>query len=116
MIDRQGKPILGAASAPPAGGDSGRFAESTTTDVQGRFRWEDAPPDAVWIDILGEGYLSQRNREIPPTENDSAITMIPIVRVKGTVVDSDTGRPIEAFSAGARVRATEWLCDLLESQ
>ncbi len=69
-----------------------------TTDEAGEFRWTDAPPDSVWIDVACEGYLRVNHREVPPAGGDLTIAMTRQLKVRGTVVDAETRHAVKAFT------------------
>ena len=88
----------------------------TTTDADGRWRWEHAPrSDAVGFSLSAEG-LSRVSLTLAPGKPgsngqpglfgepgptghpDPDVVMRPAIEVSGRVTDADTGEPIEAFS------------------
>ena len=68
------------------------------TDDEGRFEWTDAPSDSVWIDIMCDGYLRINQRELPPGGDELTITLVKELKVRGTVVDSETRHAIASFT------------------
>ncbi|MHC5538375.1 carboxypeptidase regulatory-like domain-containing protein, partial [Singulisphaera rosea] len=81
--------------------------------ADGRFVWEHAPDDAIWLDVMTEGFLPARSQEVGPKENEKSFTLHRIPSARGTVVDAETGRPIESFriipgSEGRNGAPTYW--------
>ena len=70
----------------------------TRTDAEGRFRWDDAPADAVRIDLGTLGFDPKRFWTATPDAPEQTIPMRRPLRVRGRVTDAETGRPITAFT------------------
>jgi thiol-disulfide isomerase/thioredoxin len=98
VVDSVGQPISGVPIY--ASGWRGQRALnwSAKTDGNGRFQWEDAPAEPVWIRIDAKGYLGISDREIRASENELTLSLRRQLRVRGTVVDAATGRPVERFT------------------
>ena len=72
----------------------------TETDSEGRFVWDSAPADRVVVGAGKLGYSSVDNVTINPSDDkDIVITLNRggALRIKGTVVDQQTGKPISSF-------------------
>ena len=98
VVDPQGKPLAGVQVLVDGWRRFRTLDWETKTGPDGRFRWDDAPREPVWIDAYQEGLIAIRNREVPATEGVALIKMNRALTISGTVVDSRTRRPIEAFS------------------
>ena len=98
ISDLAGKPIAGApiTAGPWRGHNS--LAWRTVTDLDGRYRWDDAPEDAVLIDLGTMGYTSKRLLTFPPGQVERDLTMPRPRFARGSVADATTGRPIERFT------------------
>ncbi|MHB1557650.1 MAG: sigma-70 family RNA polymerase sigma factor [Isosphaeraceae bacterium] len=97
VVDPKGRPIAGAAitAALPQGSHLGW---STTTEADGRFVWPDAPANGeILFGVRKAGYLLVTGRRIPTSSGQGEITLKPPMRVRGTVVDAETGQPIPSF-------------------
>ena len=74
--------------------------------LEGRFRWDGAPGDRVWLYVGKTGY---RNDESPisPSSQETVITLVPggTLRIDGAVVDAETGKPIPSFRVVPAVMA-----------
>ncbi len=98
VVDPQGKPVAGARVSSDGWRGFRTLDWSTDTGSDGRFRWDDAPRDSVWIAANREGFIAVRNREAPASEAETVIKMKRVLTIKGTVVDSRTRKLIEAFT------------------
>ncbi len=97
VIDPKGRPIAGAAvtASLPGGSDLGW---STTTDADGRFVYRDAPAEGnILFGVRKAEYLLVTGRLMPTSSGQGEITLKPPMRVRGTVVDTETGQPIASF-------------------
>ena len=102
VVDRQGKPIAGAS----VGAEIWRRYQSlewhTETDAEGRFVWNSAPPDEVQLSVTKPGFMNLSDLgSLPgfkPSEQEQVITLGPLLRVHGRVVDAETSQPIARFN------------------
>ena len=99
VVDAQGKPVAGAYVGVDQWRDGQTLDWRTETDPEGRFRWDGAPEDRVRVYAGKTGYRVIRGLEISPSDQDTVIALIPggALRIRGTVVDSQTGRPVPSF-------------------
>jgi protocatechuate 3,4-dioxygenase beta subunit len=97
IVDAKGNPVRGAIVATESWRD-GQLNERFTTDADGRFTWNDAPADEVVFSAFKQGFLSIRDMKIKGGEAERQLTLRPVLHVTGTVVDADTGKPINAFT------------------
>jgi RNA polymerase sigma factor (sigma-70 family) len=69
------------------------------SDAEGRFEWDGAPRDQVSLGVSKEGYRDAV-MTIEPTDKEPVLTLIPAspLRIRGTVADAATGKPIETFT------------------
>ena len=98
VVDPQGKPLAGVQVLVDGWRGFRTLDWETKTGPDGRFRWDDAPREAVWITAYQEGLIAIRNREVPATEGVTLLKMNRALTISGTVVDSRTRRPIESFT------------------
>ena len=68
------------------------------TGADGRFLWEDAPREDIWINVYGNGFITVQNRVVPASEAETVIKLARTLRVTGTVVNVRTRKPIESFT------------------
>jgi Leucine-rich repeat (LRR) protein len=100
VVDKDGKPIQGVSVA------VGRWRESysmlrwnASTDGEGRFLWNSAPPEEVGFALWKNGLMRVFDRRLRPSDEEQAITMNPALHATGTVVDAATSEPIPSFKA-----------------
>lgn len=105
VLDPAGKPIAQASVSLYWSGEGkspdsyfgSAAARQLKTDSDGRFEWKEAPGSGVQADISAAGFAA-KNRLAVASDLDQEIELTPPTPIKGTVVDRDTGQPIEAFS------------------
>ncbi|MHC4323983.1 MAG: carboxypeptidase regulatory-like domain-containing protein [Planctomycetota bacterium] len=97
--DQAGRPIEGASIRAE---DWRRYRRRlhlvAKTDAEGNFKLTDAPADEVTFDIGKDGYMVLENFTMKPDERKYSITLRPMLKVRGTVLDAQTGRPINKFT------------------
>jgi beta-lactamase regulating signal transducer with metallopeptidase domain/protocatechuate 3,4-dioxygenase beta subunit len=94
VFDENGKPIKGASiKLDHWMGRPRQFYLKTTTDAAGKFRINDAPLERTEYDIEKSGYIAVR-KPLPPSSNDYRITLRAPLWVAGSIVDSETNRPL----------------------
>jgi RNA polymerase sigma factor (sigma-70 family) len=98
VVDAKGEPIRGAAVAADGWRGHRTLEHQITTDEDGEFRWDDAPPDSFWVDVSHEGYLAVNRREVPPDAGDLSFVLIKPLKVRGTVVDAGTRHAVRDFT------------------
>ncbi len=99
VIDDRGRPVPGATVAASQWRGHQTLDWRVETDAEGRFRWDDAPSDAVSLVVFKAGYDGM-TRIAEPTGQDLVLSIVPSreLRIRGTVTDAETGRPIETFT------------------
>jgi len=99
VTDQAGKPVEGAwVSAEQWRRNRRRLHLMAKTDAGGNFRITDAPADEVTFDIGKEGYMALEKYAMRAGERKYDITLRPTLKVRGTVVDAQTGQPINKFT------------------
>jgi protocatechuate 3,4-dioxygenase beta subunit len=98
LVDQQGRPVAGAFVAADTWRGCRSLMWRVDTDAEGRFRWDEAPPDEVLIDMGKQGFQSVRHKPITPSDDEYTFTMPGPLRIKGTVVDASTGKPVPEFT------------------
>ncbi|HUS89807.1 MAG TPA: carboxypeptidase regulatory-like domain-containing protein [Desulfosporosinus sp.] len=97
IMDTAGNPVSGAFVAADTWRGHRSLEWRVDTDAEGRFRWNEAPPDEVLIDMGKQHYMSVRNYGMSPSEQEYEITMPPELKIRGKVVNTETGEPISEF-------------------
>ena len=98
VVDGQGKPVAGAFVAADTWRGYRSLMWRVDTDKDGRFRWDEAPADEVLCDLGKLGFMSIRPRRLEALRREVVVTMLRPLKVRGSVVDADTGKPVEAFT------------------
>ena len=68
------------------------------SDADGIYEWNWAPDSPVEFEFSREGFANAK-ASITADNSEHVFTMLALLRIAGTVVDADTGRPIEKFAA-----------------
>jgi protocatechuate 3,4-dioxygenase beta subunit/peroxiredoxin len=105
VVDVTGKGIPGVMIATDTWRGFRSLMVRLNTDKDGRFTWREAPADEVLTDFLKQGYSDLRQVPIKPSDQDVVITLKPPMKVTGTVVDANTGKPVENFTV---IQGLEW--------
>ncbi|UCE47440.1 MAG: carboxypeptidase regulatory-like domain-containing protein, partial [Phycisphaerales bacterium] len=99
VTDQAGKPIEGAGiSAEEWRKHRRRLHLVAKTDTEGNFKVTDAPADEVTFDIGKEGYMMLEKYPMKSGKEKYNITLRPTLKVRGTVLDAQTGLPIKKFT------------------
>ena len=104
VVDPAGKPVAHAdvrlfwnGSEKSAGNFFGAAVTfSSTTDSDGRFEWKEAPATGVHAAIYAAGFAGTENLALA-SDQDHQVVLVPPTVVKGTVVDRNTGQPVDKF-------------------
>ena len=98
IVDVHDKPIARAPVSVDAWRGHRALKWSTETDAEGRFRWDEAPDDAVMIDVGSLGFFpSKRFWRMSPSPDEKTIIMRRALRIRGAVTDAETGRAVKPF-------------------
>ena len=97
VVDSDGNPVAETfVNATDWRGQRRALRLKTKTDSDGRFRFVDAPADEVKYGITKQNFMMIEDYVLKPNEENNVV-LTDLLRVSGTVVDADTGRPIESF-------------------
>jgi beta-lactamase regulating signal transducer with metallopeptidase domain/thiol-disulfide isomerase/thioredoxin/protocatechuate 3,4-dioxygenase beta subunit len=69
----------------------------TVTDGNGRFQWNDAPPEVFQFEIQKDGFLAQHETVDAGDGKELAIRLIHALRISGKVLDAETKQPVKEF-------------------
>ena len=113
-FDPQGRPVAGVGLA----ADTWRGYRTLEdqrfkSDTQGQFVWTEAPADVVQFAVHRQGYMYLLPHPMTASDQEVIVTMAPLLRVHGSVVDAETGRRIEAFRVipGITINQPYWMYD-----
>lgn len=97
VVDSAGKPVPNVMIATDTWRGHRALTVRFDTDAKGHFEWKEAPADEVLTDFLKQGFMDHRQTPIKPSDDEIVITLSAPIHVTGTVVDADTGKPINDF-------------------
>jgi thiol-disulfide isomerase/thioredoxin len=97
IVDGAGKPVPGVTIYTDTWRGTRTLCERLQTDADGRFTWDSAPADQVMLDIFKLGYADLRNTPATASDKESVFTLRKPLKVRGDVVDAETGKPVESF-------------------
>ncbi len=88
VVDSAGKPIPDALVNIAVWRDSQALGEYLKTDADGRFRWQDAPPDPVLVHASRAGYAMGTSQRVAPDGPEVPLTLKHSLSISGHVKDS----------------------------
>lgn len=99
VVDADGLPVPDATVGLQNLGEQNALQFWTAkTDDNGRIEWDSAPPDEMLeLYAIKDGWCYTRQIEVKADAEEHTITMQPVLRVSGRVVDANTGDPISTF-------------------
>lgn len=113
VIDEQGNPVANAfVETTRRAVDKIRW--STNTDADGRFQWNSAPEEALLYSVLAEGFNRAYAQTLEANGSEQVIKLtrkepdVDTLKIRGTVMDADTGQPLSAFKVFVGERDAEW--------
>jgi beta-lactamase regulating signal transducer with metallopeptidase domain/uncharacterized GH25 family protein len=99
VVDQNGNPVDGVTVSAFRWRDRERRLDlETTTNAEGKFRLTDAPTDEVKYWIYKEGYMTVQDFIMLPSTDPHSVTIKAPLRIVGSVVDAETGKPLDRFS------------------
>jgi protocatechuate 3,4-dioxygenase beta subunit len=96
VVDSQGKPLRGGFVNVDTWRTYRCLGVFLATDADGRFRWDDAPPDEVLLNVDMQGHLGVHRQPVTPAAREVVFTLHPSLKVRGRVRDATTGKPVES--------------------
>ncbi len=103
--DANGDPIVGAGIDVDDWREFRSLSKRGETDSEGRFVWDEAPADAINIDIDKANFLRVAEQEFIARDEEYTIVMLAPLVVSGTVVDAETKEPVPYFTA---MKGIQW--------
>lgn len=98
FVDQDGEPIAGIKVTPDEWLSLEILPRSNvTSDADGLWRWEQAPPEKIHYRLYKEGYMSTSAVDIVPRDEPYEVTIPPELTFYGTVTDAATGEPLDEF-------------------
>jgi len=97
VVDPNGRPLPGTRLFIQRWRGSNLVQWDAHTDADGRAVWKEAPADSVMYDISHDGFVQLTDQPLTATGQEQTVTLLPEVKVSGTVVDDRSGKPVEKF-------------------
>jgi RNA polymerase sigma factor (sigma-70 family) len=94
VVDRRDQPFEGVTIRVAEWRNSGLLDWNTRTDLQGHFRWEGAPSDKITLVAHWQGVGSMSIPVAADANPAEVVVVTKAWRLRGTVVDAATGRPV----------------------
>ena len=98
VVNPQGKPLVGATVEAANWKGHSSLDWLTKTNADGRFAWDSAPAEPVFVTMTKPGYTMVGQREFQAVKGETNVIMYPPIRVRGKVTDAATGKPIDEFT------------------
>jgi RNA polymerase sigma factor (sigma-70 family) len=98
VINPEGKPLDGVTVQAMDWKRHSSLDWMTKTDARGRFTWDSAPKEPVFLTLTRPGYTMVGQREFQADKDETNVTLYPPLRVRGKVTDARTGQAIERFT------------------
>jgi protocatechuate 3,4-dioxygenase beta subunit len=76
------------------------------TDKQGIWQWDEAPEDAFEVDICRPGGMTMTEQSLLARDEEYVFKPPQLLVIRGTVVDAETGQPIESFRVVPGIRSS----------
>ena len=97
VVDADGKPIPGVTLRIGNWRDTRPFRDvKMTTGADGAFTWIEAPNDLLYVDVARKG--KNELQMLMKVGVDNRVVLDGPTTLAGTVVDAESGKPIEAFT------------------
>ncbi|MCF7955004.1 MAG: sigma-70 family RNA polymerase sigma factor [Phycisphaerae bacterium] len=103
VVDTDGLPVAGATVRADEWRTSNRddlraIDWNTKTEKDGRFVWPNAPDHKLSLMISGNGYMTQKTKQVISSNEEYEFVLNENLSVTGQVIDSVTKEPIKRFS------------------
>lgn len=104
ITDLDGKPIPGAFASARSWRGYPVLNWGARADAEGRFTWQEAPPDSVVFTFDAQGFRTAKNIKLTATAEEHTIILQPPLKITGRVFNVKDGAPIPDFvlSAGKK--------------
>jgi len=112
VTDEDGNPIAGAWAETTRG--RRKIEWSATTDADGRFEWDSAPPEPLLYSFQADGFNRAYALKLQADGSDHQIKLAreqpdkDTIQITGSAVDADTGQPLDGFKVLRSDLAADW--------
>jgi beta-lactamase regulating signal transducer with metallopeptidase domain/protocatechuate 3,4-dioxygenase beta subunit len=114
VVDTAGKPIPDAVvSVSTWRGFMGSLGAHVKSDEDGRFQWDEAPPDGFMINVRRTGFMSLWSRQVATGEKAISLVLGRALTISGRIKDAETDKPVDHAEvdvgvADARTGDVDW--------
>ncbi len=112
VVDLAGEPVAKARLRVQGLQPWGMLRWEATADHDGRFAWDNAPPDQVLLHVEGGRRMRLGLYPVQATPEGVTIVLPPILRVSGTVTDAATGQALAGCRVSEGIVPAGWTTDV----
>lgn len=98
VVDTAGEPIAGATAFIDTWRGCRTLGTQLTADSEGRIVWDEAPADAVEVDVVRRGFADRRGLSMTPGQGEQIVTLHRPLQVTARVTDARTGESVPRFT------------------
>jgi len=98
VVDQAGRPVPGASLRVESWHNTPLIRWQARTDAEGRFTWDNPPSDSVIVQVSAPNYYTLHTSLSGGAGREVTWTLRRPFMGYGTVVDADTGAPIDRFT------------------
>jgi beta-lactamase regulating signal transducer with metallopeptidase domain/peroxiredoxin/protocatechuate 3,4-dioxygenase beta subunit len=95
VVDPHGRPLADARVMGKRWRTMDAIEFDAHTDPDGRFRWTEAPADGMSFGFYAKGFIQIIDAFLPNDGREKTVTLLPELKVAGSVVDDQTGKPVD---------------------
>jgi RNA polymerase sigma factor (sigma-70 family) len=106
VVDNNGKPVNGATVEVERWRNNRALKWTTRTDRSGNFVWNDAPADAIQLNVYHRNMGAISGVEVKAGGDPIRLTLFPPLKITGNVIDTASKEPIPAFRIVEGIRWT----------
>ena len=107
VVDTVGKPIADTFVVVDTWRSYRSLGVFLYTDAEGRFRWDDAPPESVLINASRTGFESTFQKRVSPEDGDILLTLRRSLSISGRISDSATGKLLDTVQVDVGIPALQ---------
>ena len=94
VLDRNGRAVVGARVGLDKWRGLNAIRSQAASDDQGRFTLAGVPVDAFTLWVVKKGFMAADAAPVADDDQNVTVALVPPLRLRGTVVDAETGEPI----------------------
>jgi hypothetical protein len=98
VVDADGQPLANAMVVADTWRGHRSLLIDTRTGADGRFQVDDLPDEPMEFHFGREGFMNLPNQRLAPSEKEALVTLIPLLKISGSVADTVSGHLIDRFT------------------